>query len=68
MAKSERLCPLCHKTYYRSHRVRLWVGMNFGHRLGWKKVEQVVCCKCMGSPEARSVLHEVSPKLLRLVR
>lgn len=61
-----RRCARCKKPYLRSNRVRLWVVTNMGHRLGWQKVEEVVCCRCMEANDAQQVLREVNPRYVRV--
>lgn len=61
-----RECDQCHRTYYRGNRVRLWVITNPGHRLGWQKVEQKLCCACASGETAQRLLHEINPYFVPL--
>lgn len=64
MAGYARHCDVCGKTYNRSNRVRLWISTNFGHRAGWLKKEQKICCRCLGEAEARETLHDINPQFV----
>jgi hypothetical protein len=57
-----RLCDGCHKPYYRSNLVRVWVVTNPGHRIGWVRVIQRLCCTCMRAADAQQVMREINPK------
>jgi hypothetical protein len=60
--RTERRCDQCGKPYYRSNLVRLWVGTNFGHRAGWVRTIQRLCCRCMDAADAQAVLRDIDPK------
>ena len=63
MAKRQyRICDRCRKPYWRSNRLRLWVLNNFGHRAGWYKEEQRICCHCLKAQEAQEQLRLINPK------
>ena len=63
--ESYRRCDLCDKRYYRSNRIRLWVATNYGHRSGWAKEEQRICCDCMNARQAQQVLMHINPTFLK---
>jgi hypothetical protein len=57
-----KVCDICRKGYYRSNLVRTWIANNWGHRAGWVRVIQKICCHCLQAAEAREVLRDVNPK------
>ena len=60
--KNYKICDRCRKPYLRSNRVRLWVATNFGHRYGWAKEEQKICCHCMKAAESYDYLKQINPR------
>ena len=60
--KNYKICDKCRKPYLRSNKVRLWVATNFGHRYGWAKEEQKICCRCMKADDALTHLKEINPR------
>jgi hypothetical protein len=56
-----RQCDRCGDTYYRCNRFRLWTVTNIGHRDGWGKVEQKLCCTCMDAADSRGVANLYLP-------
>jgi hypothetical protein len=57
-----KCCSSCGKRYYRSNKIRLWVMQNPGHRLGWAKEEQAICCACIKGKMAKEILHDLNPQ------
>ncbi len=62
MSLSNRSCDECHKPYYRSNLVRVWVVTNPGHRFGWVRVLKRLCCKCFKAADAQHTLKEILPR------
>lgn len=58
---SSKICDKCRKIYYRSNLVRAWVATNFGHRYGWVRGIQKLCCRCMSANEAKDMMREINP-------
>jgi len=56
-----RICDRCGQVYFRVNKCHVWVAQNWGHRLGWTRSEQRVCCRCMGDREARAIVDEINP-------
>lgn len=63
--ESYRRCDMCGKRYYRANRIRLWVKTNYGHRAGWAKADQRICCDCMNARQAQQVLLDIHPTFLK---
>lgn len=60
----QRQCDRCGKVYHRCHRIRLWTTTNFGHRDGWGKLEQKICCRCMSGAESQDLAHVYLPEFI----
>jgi hypothetical protein len=65
MAKS-KICDRCGKPYYRSNRLRLWIGQNPGHRTGWKKDDVKLCTRCMSQSAASQAQRLVQAKIVTI--
>lgn len=54
--KQNRTCHQCGQWYWRVNRIAVWAHQGSTGRVGWFKIIQSICTKCMGQREAQRVL------------